>query len=84
MTIRKHFIENPPVIKANENPMLLNENEVADLTGVSVSYLRKARCEGVLKHKTPPPPFIKLGDRVYYRRDLIIAWVAGLPMQSSI
>lgn len=48
---------------------LLNTTQVAELLGVSVSYLNKCRRVG------GGPVFVKLGAKVVYDREDVSAWV---------
>ncbi|MCL2009125.1 MAG: helix-turn-helix domain-containing protein [Synergistaceae bacterium] len=84
MTIAKRIANKAPNLDAGKAPLLLKEKEVAELLGVSVSYLRKSRCEGTRKRKTPAPPFVRIDDSVYYRFVDINAWVEGLVPQQVI
>ena len=70
---KKRAAKNPQKIKIEEKPMLLGEEQAAYIAGVSLSYLRKSRCQGVLKHSTPPPPFVRVGKRVFYPQSKLIA-----------
>ncbi len=54
---------------------MMNDVSAAELLGVSASFLRKARCSGVLGDATPPPPHIKIGRAVRYRRRDLMAWL---------
>lgn len=44
------------------------EEEAASFLCLSVSALRKSRMNGAREGHLPPPPFVKLGRRVIYRR----------------
>lgn len=48
------------------------EKEAATYIGMSRSYLRQSRMTGVLRTRTSPPRFIKVGTRAvrYLREDL--------------
>lgn len=59
MTIRKRINIQSPDLNA-DTPLMLKELEAAKYIGVSVSYLRKARCQGALRHETPAPPFVRV------------------------
>jgi len=65
---------NPSRVRARA----LNEWEAAAYCGVTVSYLRAARCQGAKKNPntSPGPEFIKLGSRrVRYLRDALNGWL---------
>jgi len=83
MTIAKRIANQVPDIGSN-TPLLVKEKEAAECLGVSLSYLRKSRCEGTRKRKTPAPPFVRIDDSIYYRRDDLKAWVDGLVPQQTI
>jgi hypothetical protein len=76
----------PPSVDWAKLPKLLNESQAAAAVNVSLSYLRKSRCEGLreLKGKTPPPPFVKVGGRVYYRTSDLERWVDGLAARTAV
>ena len=63
---------------------LLNDDEAATLLGVSASFLRKARCVGTLGNATPPPPYVKIGRAVRYRRSDLDQWVAERVLNRSM
>lgn len=63
---------------------LLGEKQAAKFLGVSISYLRKSRCEGVRKGKTPAPPFVRVDGRVFYRRVDLNIWLANLTSRQTI
>jgi hypothetical protein len=77
-------METPPLVEWGKLPLMLDENNAASALGVSVSYLRKARCEGLLKHRTPAPPFVAVGGRRYYRTTDLKSWVDNLVPQQVI
>jgi predicted DNA-binding transcriptional regulator AlpA len=52
---------------------LLNENEVARITGLSVASVRRWR----LLHQGPR--YLKLGAAVRYRSEDIVAWLQSRP-----
>ncbi len=57
-------------------PTLLAETEAAHYIGMSVAYLRMDRCRGHVGHRTPGPPFLKLGRSVRYDVRDLDAWLA--------
>jgi hypothetical protein len=66
-------------------PLMLNESEAAKMAGVSVSFLRKSRCEGCKKvtletvnDEESAPPFVKIGGRVKYPTRDLQEWAARL------
>jgi hypothetical protein len=61
-----------------DNPRLLTEKEAARFLGVSMSYLRKSRCEGRRLGRTPPPRFVRVGGRVFYRLADLEQWLSEL------
>lgn len=52
---------------------LLTVNDVADLTGQSVSTLNRARVYGTAN----APPYTKIGRSVRYRLSTVQAWIAN-------
>gem|GEM_PF-1303626 len=84
MTIAKRIASQSPNLNDTNNPLLLTEIEAAKFLGVSVSYLRKSRCEGTRKQKTPAPPFVRVGRSIFYRLADLIVWVNGLIPQEVI
>lgn len=51
-------------------PKLLSVTDVAEQIGVSASYLNKLRGSG------GGPPYVKIGTRVGYDPDDLVAWLA--------
>ena len=47
-------------------PAAMNDKDAAIYIGMSASWLRKSRCDGYLKGRTPAPPHIKIGSTVRY------------------
>ncbi|MDR1021234.1 MAG: hypothetical protein LBL73_10790 [Synergistaceae bacterium] len=86
MTIRNRITENPPVIgyASSENPLLLNEKLAAKQLGLSLSFLRKSRCEGTVGGRTPAPPFVRIGGRVMYPAEDLRMWVKDLERRTVI
>jgi hypothetical protein len=65
-------------VDCGTSQLLLDEKKAARLLGVSLSYLRKSRCDGTIRGRTSAPPFVYVGNRVYYRTADLKAWVEGL------
>lgn len=53
----------------------LNTKEAAHYTGWKVDFLNTARITGHLKGRTPGPPFIKIGRRIFYCIDDLDIWM---------
>jgi hypothetical protein len=70
--------------ETGELPLLLDEKRTAKLIGVSVSFLRKARSEGLLGERTPAPEFVCVGGRRLYRLDDLQKWVSSLESRTAI
>ncbi len=62
-----------PENDSQSRPALLNEHAAAQYLGISVAFLRSARCRGL--GNRPPPPYLKLGRAVRYRRADLDAWL---------
>ena len=84
MTIAKRIANQTPDFNEGNSPLLIKEKDAAERLGVSVSYLRKSRCEGTRKRKTPAPPFVRIDGSIYYRLVDLNAWVDGLISQQTI
>jgi hypothetical protein len=84
MRVNTRVSKMPPAVEWEKLPLLLDEDATASSLGVSKSYLRKGRCSGALKHQTPPPPFVALGGRRYYRTADLKKWVDNLVPQQFI
>ncbi|MDR3281157.1 MAG: hypothetical protein LBT23_11665, partial [Synergistaceae bacterium] len=69
MTIMNRVQNHSLSVEPNSLELLLDERKAARVLGVSLSYLRKSRCEGTVGKRTPAPPFVYVGNRVYYRPD---------------
>jgi predicted DNA-binding transcriptional regulator AlpA len=53
---------------------LLTDREVADLIGMSVSFLRQTRTR-CYREKETGPPIVKTGKAVRYDIDDVMAWI---------
>lgn len=84
MTIKSRVADLPSTIDWSTLPLMLNEMEASRVLGVSSSFLRKSRCDGLLKHKTPAPKFVAVGGRRYYRVVDLRAWVDALVPRQAI
>jgi hypothetical protein len=76
--------EQTPATDWDSFQLLASEKQAARLLGTSLSYLRKSRCEGTIRGRTPAPPFVYVGKRVYYRIADLKAWVEGLTGKTVI
>ena len=65
-------------------PLLLDEKQAAEITGVSVPFLRLSRCEGQRGDRTPGPQFVKLNGSVRYKKSELRRWVDELPEKRTI
>ena len=53
----------------------LTELETSEYIGMSRSYLRQARMDGLREKRTSAPPFIKIGRSVRYLREDLDNWL---------
>lgn len=60
----------------------LSAAEAAEHLGISDMALRSARSKGVLSG-VKPPAFIKRGQRVFYKRVTLDAWLAQFEEQEN-
>ena len=71
--------ETPPAketeTEADNFPLLMTEQEVAKLIGMSRSFLRQSRMEGQRQNRTDAPPFIRIGRAIRYRSRDVKQWV---------
>ena len=98
MTLRNKLTRNDcattkpePVITL---PALLSEQDAAKYIGVSVTFLRRARCEGNPGGRTAGPDFVRLdsfcakggknGGRVMYPRADLDKWLISLERKRVI
>ena len=65
-------------------PLMLTDVEAAQLLRLSVSFLRKSRCEGQIGNRTPAPPFIYVGGRVRYITSDLKQWVEQHERRAAI
>ena len=63
------------VMNQDNHPRALNEKAAAQYIGMSVSYLRKDRMDGLVGQRTPCPQYAELGKRVIYLRDDLDSWL---------
>ena len=55
-------------------PLLLNSKQAAWILGVSESYLRLSRSEGIRKQRTPAPKHVHVGGKIRYTQAALIEW----------
>jgi hypothetical protein len=56
---------------------LLDEVAAADHIGMSVAFLRAARCRGKLGNRTQPPPSLQIGRAIRYDRNDLDVWLSA-------
>jgi predicted DNA-binding transcriptional regulator AlpA len=56
---------------------LLTEHTAAQYIGMSVAFLRAARCRGKVGARSPGPEFLKLGKSVRYDVADLDAWLTS-------
>lgn len=91
MTAGNRMEKLPPAVNWDALPLLHDEVQAAEVGGVSVSFLRKSRCEGCKKptlnnanDEESTPPFVKIGGRVKYPAKDLREWVDTLPRKRVI
>jgi hypothetical protein len=91
MTLQSRIEKLPPAVEWDKLPLMLDEAKAAVVLGVSVSFLRKSRCEGcrkvtldTLNDEENAPPFVKIGGRVKYPTKDLREWAAGLTRRRVI
>ena len=85
MTISTRISRQPPDISNWDTlPALVNDRDAAKLLGLSVSFLRKSRCDGPIYDRTIAPQHIALGGRRLYRVSDLRLWVENLVPQDAI
>ena len=60
----------------DQNKMMLNNEEAAGILPVAANTLRNSRSTGILCGRKAPP-FMKIGNRVYYLRADLEEWLGG-------
>jgi excisionase family DNA binding protein len=53
----------------------LTEKEAAKYIGMSRSFLRKDRMDGIRENRTPGPHFLKLGRSIRYLKEDLDSWL---------
>ncbi|MCP3680654.1 MAG: helix-turn-helix domain-containing protein [Gammaproteobacteria bacterium] len=62
-----------PTVKVS--PRGFHERDAARYIGMSVSFLRKGRMEGMIPGRTPGPRWAKIGKRIIYLREDLDTWL---------
>jgi len=57
------------------NKHVLTDPEAAQYIGMSISFLRQSRMDGVRTNRAAGPSFIKIGRSVRYKKDDLDAWL---------
>jgi hypothetical protein len=85
MSISTRISRQPPdTSKWDALPLLVNDRDAARLLGVSVSFLRKSRCEGQIYDRTAAPLHVPVGGRRLYRVSDLRSWVENLAPREAI
>ncbi len=65
-----HILESiTALIEASQFPPILTDQQLSQMTGISVSWYRQARVRG------EGPPTLHVGERIVrYDRDAVLAW----------
>ena len=91
MTVSPRIEKLPPAVEWDKLPLMLDEARAAAVLGMSVSFLRKSRCEGCKKvtletvnDEESAPPFVKIGGRIKYPTSDLREWAAGLTRRRVI
>jgi len=59
-------------LEAKEDPkVLINTEEAAKMLGISTNYLRMLQKDGPIPGRFPPPPHVRIGRRVFYRKVVV-------------
>lgn len=61
---------------------LFTTEEAATYIGISESYMKKIRCEGQIRERLAPPPFIRLGTGrkgIRYVKEDLDSWIDEQP-----
>jgi len=59
------------------------EKEASSYTGMSPSFFRQSRMDGIRENRTPGPPFIKIGRAVRYLREDLDTWLKKYRQEPS-
>ena len=54
---------------------LFTEQEAATYLGMSRSYLRQDRMNGIYKNRTPGPDFCRFGSMIRYTQEALDRWI---------
>lgn len=57
------------------NKRSLTEQEAAEYIGMSRSFLRQDRMNGIRKNRTPGPNYVKIGRAIRYLREELDRWL---------
>lgn len=62
---------------------MLDVEEAAAYTGMSKSFLDKARCEGPIGNRTQGPRWRKVGRRVLYKIEDLDTWLDSFRVERA-
>ncbi len=65
--------------KKLEMDYLMDTEEVAQIIGMSKSYLEKARSQGTLGKAYPAPKNVEIGSRALYKASTVQQWIKARP-----
>lgn len=63
------------------NKRSMTEKEAAEYIGMSCSFLRQDRANGIRENRTPGPDYIKIGRAVRYLREELDKWLEAYKIE---
>lgn len=66
------------------NKRSLTEKEAAEYIGMSCSFLRQDRMNGLRKNRTPGPSFVQIGRTIRYLKEDLDQWLEGYKIRRNI
>lgn len=66
------------------NKRSLTEKEAAEYIGMSRSFLRQDRMNGIRENRTPGPNYVKIGRAVRYLKEELDKWLENYKVDRAI
>jgi hypothetical protein len=76
--IRFANMTSPVAADTPEKPVLVGVKDFEPVTGVRYHPSHMVR----LAHEGKIPPFVRIGNRPFWRRDELIAWAKSFPLET--